>query len=664
MGSMNCIDVKLEESELIKEEEYDNSKISTSAWEKNKIQNKISLNSEKEDIEILNEIEKQNPNQSQNQRSISAFSHNNEKIGETVVKIEIEESKENENIGELILIMDISESMGEYVPQILTKVMPKVLDELKFPEKKICHLLTFSDTTEYHGLTKKEFKSIGIKAKGYTQMLGVVPKLKEIIAKINKKEYISILCLSDGKVHDRNETTENLGDLLEELSQENRNINSHVIRFMSREGADPDTRLLCSLLKFNLGLHSENNHLPITFEPENEIMTDEKIDEFSNIISKLFNIKKSGWKIISDSQNMRIEPFGDKYKELELPEGKSILFIDQALEKLNNINISTDSGESKSIETGAKVNQKNMHDIYKETFKKIIGDVIKNKVEGTEKAIKKNDDLIQYMEILENNTEGEKDENEKKISSVLKEIQKDNELTILKDENKVAEFMEKKEQECEKQLQKLVEKSIEININEKESELFLILDNSEKTDNHMNNLLENVLYKSMLKVGFNDEDKIKILGFSSDDVEESVVKIEKLKKQKNILIGSGEREFYDCLNKIAEIIIKNPTKKYILLFVFTGEIVDKKNVRILAYKMLGLSSKIRIRARIIKYIISDSDFPKNENGNIDNSKEDIITYGLIKQLNTDGINSLRPLVLDENDNDYDKQIEDVIRLLN
>ena len=80
--------------------------------------------------------------------------------------------------------------------------------------------------------------------------------------------------------------------------------------------------------------------------------------------------------------------------------------------------------------------------------------------------------------------------------------------------------------------------------------------------------------------------------------------------------------------------------------------------------MLGLSSKIRIRARIIKYIISDSDFPKNENGNIDNSKEDIITYGLIKQLNTDGINSLRPLVLDENDNDYDKQIEDVIRLLN
>ena len=48
------------------------------------------------------------------------------------------------------------------------------------------------------------------------------------------------------------------------------------------------------------------------------------------------------------------------------------------------------------------------------------------------------------MEILENNTEGEKDENEKKISSVLKEIQKDNELAILKDENKVAEFMEKK----------------------------------------------------------------------------------------------------------------------------------------------------------------------------------------------------------------------------
>ena len=91
MGPMNCKNAELDECDLIKEE-INSSKISTSAREKNQ----ISLNSEKQDIEILNEIKKQNPNQSQ--RSISAISHNNEKIGETVVKIEIEESKDNENI--------------------------------------------------------------------------------------------------------------------------------------------------------------------------------------------------------------------------------------------------------------------------------------------------------------------------------------------------------------------------------------------------------------------------------------------------------------------------------------------------------------------------------------------------------------------------------------
>ena len=52
-------------------------------------------------------------------------------------------------------------------------------------------------------------------------------------------------------------------------------------------------------------------------------MTEDTIEEFSDIIYKVFQTKKSGWRIISDSKNMRIEPFGEKYNQLELPEGKS-----------------------------------------------------------------------------------------------------------------------------------------------------------------------------------------------------------------------------------------------------------------------------------------------------------------------------------------------------
>ena len=71
------------------------------------------------------------------------ISYDNQKIGETIVKIEISESKENINTSELIIILDISESMGNYVSQILNDMIPKALDKLNYDETKKCHLITF-----------------------------------------------------------------------------------------------------------------------------------------------------------------------------------------------------------------------------------------------------------------------------------------------------------------------------------------------------------------------------------------------------------------------------------------------------------------------------------------------------------------------------------------
>ena len=66
-------------------------------------------------------------------------------------------------------------------------------------------------------------------------------------------------------------------------------------------------------------------------------------------------------------------------------------------------------------------------------------------------------------------------------------------------------------------------------------------------------------------------------------------------------------------------------------------------------------------SRIIKYIIDDSDFPKNENNKIDLSKDDQITYGLIQQLNSEGMNCCQPLVLYENENE-DLKINKIVKL--
>ncbi len=591
-----------------------------------------------------------------NEREASAISFNNKIIGETIVKVEISESEEK-NTSEFIIILDISESMGNYVSQILNNIIPKALDKLNYDETKLFYLITFSDESNVYHLTKKDFKSSGIKANGYTQMLGVVQKLKNIIDSINEDEFINILSISDGKVQDRDNTNQNLELLLNEMKIKYKNVNSQAIRFISSKGADPDTRLLCSLLKFNSDLHIQDNYLPITFDPKNEIMNEETIEEFSDIIYKIFHIKKSGWKIVSDSKNMRIEPFGEKYDKLELPEGKSILFIDKALSELKDMNLCSTSGKSKTIDFGGEVDKNNVNDVYKEAFENIIGEVLRNKISGTKESIEKNKELIQYVEkigvINEDNNQG------KNLANILKEINNDEKVTNM-NENQINTFMNTKKEECKKELDILVKKNCEINLNKKkDTEIFLILDSCEIMENHINNLIKNILYKAILRMGFDDKDKIRVIGFCDEDLDEASFKIQNLKTHE--ITCMGKRKFYDGLYRVAQIIADENTKSFVLIFLFSGEIIDKEYIRNLSYKMSQLSKKIKIISRIIKYNIDKSDFVKNKNNQVDNSKEDYITYGLIHQLNTEGTQSLKTLVLNENDSDEIK-INNIVKL--
>ena len=178
-------------------------------------------------------------------------------------------------------------------------------------------------------------------------------------------------------------------------------------------------------------------------------------------------------------------------------------------------------------------------------------------------------------------------------------------------------------------------------------------------ENHINNLIKNILYNAILRMGFNDKNKIRVIGFCDEDMDEVCFKIKNLKKHE--ISCSGTRKFYDCLYRVAEIITKENKKSFVLLFLFSGEIIDKDIVRKLSYKMSQLSKKIKIISRIIKYNIDKSDFIKNKNNQVDNSKEDFITYGLIHQLNTGGMQSCKTLVINENDSD-DVKINNIVKL--
>ena len=658
MGQSSCSNFLMKEEEMISEKPPEEIyKLNSSSVIQSK---RISLSSSNPNIffqdDELNNNNKKGKICQLNEREASAISYENKIVGETIVKVEISESEEK-NTSEFIIIMDISESMGDYVPQIINNVIPKVLDKLNYDDKKYCHLITFSNESKVYHLTKKDFKTSGIKAYGNTQMLGVVQKLKDIIESINQDEFINILSISDGKVQDRDNTNQNLELLLNEMKIKNKNINSQAIRFISSKGADPDTRLLCSLLKFNSDLHIQDNYLPITFDPKNEIMNEETIEEFSDIIYKIFHIKKSGWKIVSDSKNMRIEPFGEKYDKLELPEGKSILFIDKALSELPDINLCSTSGESKSIDFGGEVDKNNVNDVYKEAFENIIGEVLRNKISGTKESIEKNKNLIEYVEQIGNINEEDNQDNN--LVNVLREINNDKNVKNM-DENQINIFMNTKKDECKKELDILVKKDFEINLNKKnDTELFLILDSCEIMEKHINNLIKNILYKAILRMGFNDNNKIRVIGFCDEDLDEVNFKIKNLKNHE--ISCMGKRKLYDCLYRVAEIITKENKKSFVLLFLFSGEIIDKEIIRKVSYKMSELGKKIKIISRIIKYNIDKSDFPKNKNNQVDNSKEDFITYGLIHQINTEGMNSCKTLIINEKDSDEIK-INNIVKL--
>ena len=101
-------------------------------------------------------------------------------------------------------------------------------------------------------------------------------------------------------------------------------------------------------------------------------------------IKYLFDgIKKnipSGWKITSKNGYFRIEPQGEKMKEIELPIGKSTIFMEGIYQKINE-SLKLESKEGNlNIENKGKVTQDNLKEIYEDAFNMIMNKIVENKL--------------------------------------------------------------------------------------------------------------------------------------------------------------------------------------------------------------------------------------------------------------------------------------------
>ena len=227
-------------------------------------------------------------------KNSKAFYYPNKGVKETVIKIEIDEKEKSHPLNnEFIFILDISGSMGPYVNQILTKVIPKVYEKFNYPNEKKIHLITFESNSKYYHWNKYDFMYSTINGDGGTNMSNVPLKLGEILNKIDKDTLVNILTLSDGEIADQELTVEKAEKIYNTYNNKFNYINSNAIRFLSYKNANPDTRALCSLLNFN---KIKKSNL-MEFNPHNPIMTNNKLEEFSNLIFENFKEEISGWKI-------------------------------------------------------------------------------------------------------------------------------------------------------------------------------------------------------------------------------------------------------------------------------------------------------------------------------------------------------------------------------
>ncbi len=621
-------------------------------------ENKNTLPKKKNENEI-NNFNKFSDDQNEEILETQGLYHASRAADETVIKIKIPKCmKEQLNKGEFILILDISGSMGDYVNEIITKVMPKVFELLKYPENKKFYFIGFESDIHYYEMTKKDFLNSKMDCLGGTSMQKVPLTLEKVLEKIPTYSNINILTLSDGEIEDQNETENNAESLFLRLNGRYNNINSKSILFMSNDDSEPDTRALCSLVRFSSLENSKNNDFT-TFKPKDYNLTDDEIDKFSNIIASLFPNSLSEWEIYSKNGNLRIEPKGKTFKSLKLTAGKHTVFVDNVYDNLNDI--VTLSTETKSIElkNDGDVNQKNLHQVYDQVFDNIINQVVVNKVLNTEEAKNKMNNYIEYVENLEKNTEGNKNERSNVISQVLKEVKNEENIKNVKGE-KLKEFIQKRKNKCREQLQKIIDVEIKNKKNKKNYEIIVLMDSSKYMKNYIDDFVQNVLTEVFIKIGLDEKDKIRLYNFN-DIFEEENIQIRKLR---NLEIEcKGERNLFYSLDSAGEIILNSAQKNYILITILSGELKDNEDVRILAYKMLGLNRKVRIISRLIKYITKESDFPKKNNGELDEENEDVITYGLIKLLNTEGIKDYYPLVLKESEDNIDKIVK-IVKLIN
>ena len=254
----------------------------------------------------------------QNEEQLECSIYPNKEMNEFIYKFDI-----NIPISEppeFIFIIDKSGSMGKTQNNIISETIPKVLKSLGYENKKI-HLITFDNNAKYLYISQSELIELNSKAGGKTYMAKSYDLLETIFNTSKEKcNNFRILVISDGKLHDQNDTKQK-GELLYKKNKNIFKINSQAIRLQTGSKT-PDSSGIISFLKFNNVKSCEL----VSLESK----------EISNLSQKIIELFKedgligSDLEIKGDDINLKGFPWEEGSRNsIPFKNGKNIIFGDK-----------------------------------------------------------------------------------------------------------------------------------------------------------------------------------------------------------------------------------------------------------------------------------------------------------------------------------------------
>ena len=298
-----------------------------------------------------------------------------------------------------VIILDKSDSMYDSIDKITKIFLPEFFQKLNYNDNQNITFITFGNSNDSEILTYSfsEIKGgINIDANGATYMCDALKLLKNYLENMNQNKNVRILTISDGELHDQEETVNFSQEIVNLIKLKNLNVNSQAIRFFS-SSMEPDTRVLSSCLQFSnvttpklIDIYA-NNYQFLNYD---EIF---KSDGFINRI------------VIESNENcLQSEPWEEMKNNLDLFLGTNTFWVSKNFgEKLLN---NQEKLKIKDKEDEYEINIILKEDISINNYKDIISNKIKFyfkklkvlKILNSQKSLEEMDKIIQYFSNFEN----------------------------------------------------------------------------------------------------------------------------------------------------------------------------------------------------------------------------------------------------------------------